>query len=451
MDSNGNIAAYGNCGSYGIVIEKCNDGLQGPIGPQGPAGPQGPTGPQGPSGLTPHYIGPFPGPPPSPYPTPVPVYYNTTSRASFIWDTTSLTWGLLSKDGSLGGVTIVPVGTGGTDLPIDPSMSPQQKITTVGTITLASPVTVEIGSGVFTDGDVRRVLYEGSTIGSSVTIFGYTLNAAEQLNGGMTFENTYDSTSNTWSLRIIYNPSSPLVGLPQGAKYYFGYLIQIGTADPTITIVFNTLGNVVWTRTSTGVYTGTFNGTVGATTPSTVVATTISASGITTPTGGVAAAAGGSISPRNIYSCAQPAIATTSGTDSTPSVTEQYAAEVFVPANMTVTGVAYFGGSATGSGNIQISMYTAAGVAITAAQTASTAISATDAYQLVPFAVAWAAVGPATYYINEQFNNTGTRFNTHTVGSCGAGKLTGTTFGTFAAQTMPTTFTTALGPIASLY
>lgn len=204
--------------------------------------------------------------------------------------------------------------------------------------------------------------------------------------------------------------------------------------------------------TTTGTYTGTFNGTVGATTPSTGAFTTVAVSGAITPTGGVAAAAGGSVSPRLVSTCGIPVQVSTGGADGTPSVTEQYMAEVFVPANMSVTGVNVFNGSATGSGNIQISMYTAAGAVITAAQTASTALVGTDTAQLIPFAAPWAAKGPATYYVASQYNNTATHFNFHVLaGSCGAGKVTGTTYGTFAAQTMPTTFTTALGPIASLY
>src|SRR5665213_237681 len=135
-----------------------------------------------------------------------------------------------------------------------------------------------------------------------------------------------------------------------GATFITGPRLIDGSDLNTMVTAVNTL-IAKSLGTTAGVYTGTFNGTVGATTPSTVAATTVNASGVTTPTGGIAAAAGGSISPRNIFSCAQPAIATTSGTDSTPSVTEQYVAEVFVPANMTVTGVAYLGGSATGSGN----------------------------------------------------------------------------------------------------
>lgn len=240
-------------------------------------------------------------------------------------------------------------------------------------------------------------------------------------------------------LKVDASTTSAAAGLSiTGAASLSGVAIAaIGGAAEPLTIDAKGTGTIGIGSVSTGAVTIT-------------PATTIT--GALTPTGGVAAASGGSASPRNIASCGVPAQVSTAGTDATPSVTEQYAAEVFIPANMTVTGVALFNGSATGSGNVQVSMYTAAGAPVTAAQSASTAISGTDAYQLVPFAVAWAAKGPATYYINTQYDNTSTRFNTHTLaGACGAGKFTGTTYGTFATQTMPTTFTTGLGPIASLY
>jgi hypothetical protein len=131
-------------------------------------------------------------------------------------------------------------------------------------------------------------------------------------------------------------------------------------------------------------------------------------------------------------------------------VTETHIVEVFVPANMTVTGVALLNGSAT-AGNYQISMANSSGVPIAGAVTASTAGSGTSAYQRIPFAVAWAATGPATYYILLQNNNTGNRFRTHAAGNFGASVKTTEVFGTFTTVTPPTTFTADKGPIASLY
>jgi hypothetical protein len=110
-----------------------------------------------------------------------------------------------------------------------------------------------------------------------------------------------------------------------------------------------------------------------------------------------------------------------------------------------MTGVALFNGSAV-SGNVTVGLYTAAGVPL--GTSATTAQANTDTLQLVPLAL---TLTSGTYYVAVQFDSTSARFNSHTFGSFGAGKLTGQTYGTMPTATMPTTFTTALGPIASLY
>jgi hypothetical protein len=166
------------------------------------------------------------------------------------------------------------------------------------------------------------------------------------------------------------------------------------------------------------------------------------------PTGGVGAAGGFSVSPRNWATGGLPARISTDGTDTTPVITETYIAEVFVPANATLTGIALFNGSAV-SGNVKVGLANSAGAVV--ASSASTAQSGTDAYQRIAFSTAYAAVGPATYYVLLQVDNTTARFNSHTFGNFGAAKKTGEVYGTLTTITPPTTFTTALGPIASLY
>jgi len=170
--------------------------------------------------------------------------------------------------------------------------------------------------------------------------------------------------------------------------------------------------------------------------------------GALTPTGGVAAAGGFSASPRMVMTGNIPAYVSTYGTDTTPATTETYIAEVFVPANMTVTGVSLFNGSAA-AGNVCVALANSSGTVV--ASSASTAQSGTDAYQRVDLSATYAAKGPATYYVLAQFNNTSARLNTHTLGDFGASKKTSETFGTFTTITPPTTFTTAVGPVASLY
>jgi len=173
-----------------------------------------------------------------------------------------------------------------------------------------------------------------------------------------------------------------------------------------------------------------------------------------TGTGGVAAAGGFSVSPRNWASCGVGSNgAAAAFTDQTPVATEVYAAEIFVPANATLTGIAIRGGSVA-SGNVKVGLGDVAGNILKTS--ASTAVAgAAGVYQRIAFTGgAYAAAGPATYYVLTLYDNATVRGSTHTEGNCGAGKLTAQDYATgFVANAAlaPTTFTTALGPVASLY
>lgn len=195
-------------------------------------------------------------------------------------------------------------------------------------------------------------------------------------------------------------------------------------------------------------------GTIGIGSASTGAVTITPATTVTgalTPTGGVAAAGGFSASPRLIHSGGAPPQVSTDGSDYTVVATEVLIAEVFVPANMSITGVSLLNGSAV-AGNVKVGLANSAGVVV--ATSASTAQAGTDAYQRIPFTGAYAAKGPATYYILAIGDTGGgtSLINTHTFGDFGAAKQTGQVFATgFTTITPPTTFTTGLGPIASLY
>lgn len=168
------------------------------------------------------------------------------------------------------------------------------------------------------------------------------------------------------------------------------------------------------------------------------------------PTGGIAAAGGFSASPRGIHTNQHGAFATTDGTNVTASTTTTYIAEIFVPSNMTITGIALFNGTAV-AGNVTVGLADSTGAPISAAKSASTAQSGTTAYQLIPFSSPYAAVGPATYYIQVQFNSGSANFRAHVLGTIVATTQTGQTYGTFTSFTPGTTFTTNVGPIAGLY
>lgn len=206
-----------------------------------------------------------------------------------------------------------------------------------------------------------------------------------------------------------------------------------------------------------GTTAGVFNGPIGGTTPAAGAFTTVTASstvgvtGVLTPTGGVAAAGGFAVSCRLMMTGNEPAIATTSGTNLDIVTTETYRAEVFVPATCSSTGVAVFNGTAV-AGNLTAYLITAAGAQVTGVLTASTAASGTTAYQLIPWSGGpFTILGPATYFIAVQGNNSGGDLRTHVVGAFGTDKQTGTTYGTLTVATAPTTFTTGLGVIAQLY
>lgn len=154
------------------------------------------------------------------------------------------------------------------------------------------------------------------------------------------------------------------------------------------------------------------------------------------------------VEPRVYHSGQAAPMTTTTGTDTTPVVTEQYLCAVLVEANTTLTGVALLNGSAV-AGNVTVALYDSAGALL--ASSASTAQAGTAAYQQIPFAAAVAVKGPGRYFVMASFDNVAARFRSHILGNFPAGKLTAQVYGTLAAVTVPTTFTTGLGPIADTY
>lgn len=143
--------------------------------------------------------------------------------------------------------------------------------------------------------------------------------------------------------------------------------------------------------------------------------------------------------------------ATTTGTEVTATTTVTYVVEVFIPVNCLLTGVSLLNASSV-AGNAQISLADNTGAPIAAAQTASTAVVGTAAYQQFPFVTQYAAVGPQKYFVLLQCNNTGNKFRTHVVGNFTAGTLTSGTFGTFTTcASLIGAFLTGTGPICDTY
>jgi hypothetical protein len=175
--------------------------------------------------------------------------------------------------------------------------------------------------------------------------------------------------------------------------------------------------------------------------------------GVITPTGGIDAAGGFTARPRNCHTGGVPAQTTGFGTNATTNTAGTvYLSEVFVPCNISVTGVAVFNGTAV-AGNGKVILYDSAGARV--AISATTAMTGATAYQLIPFTGGpIAVVGPATYFIGTIYDTTTHDLRGHTIGSFAVGEDTGNTYATdstFATVTVPTTFGGTTGPVASLY
>lgn len=165
----------------------------------------------------------------------------------------------------------------------------------------------------------------------------------------------------------------------------------------------------------------------------------------------------GTLSPRMFHTGGVPyTAAATVGTDgwggnnTTPVATETYFAELLVTHTCLVRGIAVKNGSAAATDKYVVALLDAAGTVLANSDTAGTVASGTSAYQAISFTNP-IQLTPGTYYVALQANGTTTRFATHSLGKFGAGKQTGTVFGTLTALVPPVTFTTNLGPIASLF
>lgn len=177
----------------------------------------------------------------------------------------------------------------------------------------------------------------------------------------------------------------------------------------------------------------------------------------------------GYASPRLLHTGDRGAHASTDFNDISPgATTTTYVGELFAPCSFVTTGVAVFNGSATGSASIKVALFDASGQILLT--TGAVALSGTDAYQRIPWAsefistpgtltalVSPQLLPPGTYFIGETFSTTTTvKLQTFAgVQNFGAGTVTSVYATAFATTSLtlvpPTTYTTAEGPVASLY
>lgn len=179
------------------------------------------------------------------------------------------------------------------------------------------------------------------------------------------------------------------------------------------------------------------------------VAGTAAVTGVFTPTGGIAASA----STRTIFATWHPDVVT-NATSATPSATAVQMTQIWIPHNQTITGVGVLNAATCGTNKWIVAIFDSSGTALANSATAGTLCSGASAFQKINFTAPVVVTGPRTLWIGVYADGTTDRY--YAVPTTGqadglAGSVTGQTFGTVAAVTLPTTFTADKGPVSYVY
>lgn len=176
---------------------------------------------------------------------------------------------------------------------------------------------------------------------------------------------------------------------------------------------------------------------------------TLAVSGATTLTGGIGS--GGTLF--TLFSTWAPQIVT-SATSATPSATAVAVTQMRIPHNETITGIAVLNAATCGTNKWIVALFDDTGAILANSALAGTLCSGASAYQKIAFTGTYAAKGPKTYWIALYADGATDRYYSIPTTGQGvglAGSVTGQTFGTIAALTLPTTFTADKGPVAYVY
>ncbi len=181
------------------------------------------------------------------------------------------------------------------------------------------------------------------------------------------------------------------------------------------------------------------------------MASTLVVTGVYTATGGIAFATNSAF----IWAVGGASLLATSGTDQAPTDGPRQWVQVFIPRNVTLTGIGYMVGSVGGTDSVVVELKDSAGATVArsiATDTEAADLVATTAqFQNVAFSSTYNAVA-GTYYIAIQMNGTTARLRTYgVVGSNFVAATAAGTFKTDASITPGTTFTADEGPISYVY
>jgi hypothetical protein len=146
---------------------------------------------------------------------------------------------------------------------------------------------------------------------------------------------------------------------------------------------------------------------------------------------------------------------TSTGTATTEASAELYCTEADLSFNKLLTGIAVLNGGTVGTDKHLVALYDASGNLLANSAVAGATTSGANTYQTFAFTTQYFAIGPAQYFACVQSNGTTDNIRmlvTGTQDTYLTKGITGGTFGTVPATiTVPTSFTTAVGPYQFLY
>lgn len=129
--------------------------------------------------------------------------------------------------------------------------------------------------------------------------------------------------------------------------------------------------------------------------------------------------------------------------------TQIYCTELDVPFNMFLSGIGILNGTTVGTDKHWVILYDAAGAVLANSAAAGVTTAGASTYQKHSFVTPYYVVGPARYFACAGTNGTTDTIRhaaTGTNDNILGGAVTGQVFGTAAAITVPTTFTTVKAP-----
>lgn len=288
---------------------------------------------------------------------------------------------------------------------------------------VASVSNIKTGDDLFVDSELMSVVNVPATGTTIQVIRGYGGTAVQYHNSGAL---VFDIPAAAIPYALV---SSDLNGDPSGACTRGGTALTGGLPTNQSTLYLP----IIDTRTATvfdclgGVFIGSPIGNGVTTSPQFEIQTP--------PTGGTA-------------------YTSLNSTGTTLAATTMYCIEADLLTPKLLTGIAVLNGTtAGGTDKHLVALYDSAGNLLANSAVAGAATSGTSAYQKFAFTSTYFAI-PAQYFACMQTNGTtdtvrmvvtGTQDTYLTKG------VTGQTFGTLASFTVPTTFTTAVGPYSFLY